>query len=98
MLKPKQTSAIIPDREEEFRDAAEVEGICFFGRVGQLCCLAGCLFLMRKWLQEFAYRTSSGIWIFLTAGFVTLVFAVMTVSYQAVRAAVTNPVGSLRSE
>ncbi|MGD2295983.1 MAG: hypothetical protein PVF22_09105 [Candidatus Aminicenantes bacterium] len=55
-------------------------------------------FLMRKWLQEFAYRTSSGIWIFLTAGFVTLVFAVMTVSYQAVRAAVTNPVGSLRSE
>jgi putative ABC transport system permease protein len=46
----------------------------------------------------FAYRTPVSWWMFGIAGFVTLVIALLTVSSQAIRAAVMNPVKSLRSE
>jgi putative ABC transport system permease protein len=53
---------------------------------------------MNKWLQGFAYRITISWWIFLTAAFVVVCIALLTVSYQSVRAALTNPVNSLRSE
>jgi len=55
-------------------------------------------FAMNKWLEDFAYRISIPWWIFLFAGIVAAVVALFTVSFQAVRAALANPVKSLRSE
>ncbi len=53
---------------------------------------------MNLWLQDFAYRTSISWWIFVVAGFLAVTIAMFTVSYQALRAALANPVKSLRSE
>jgi len=53
---------------------------------------------MYKWLGTFAYRTEISWWIFLVAGAVTLAIALLTVSIQTIRAALANPVKSLRSE
>lgn len=55
-------------------------------------------FLMSKWLQEFAYRININWWIFAMAGFIALLIALATVSFQAIKAAITNPVKSLRTE
>ena len=55
-------------------------------------------FVMGRWLQNFAYRTSVGIEIFILSGLVAFVFALITVSYQSIKAAVANPVDSLRCE
>ena len=55
-------------------------------------------FAMSRWLQNFAYRTSIGPWIFLLAAGMALLVALLTVSYQAVKAALANPVESLRYE
>jgi putative ABC transport system permease protein len=54
--------------------------------------------VMDKWLESFAFRTSISWWIFLIAGILTIVIALATVSLQALRAATANPVKSLRSE
>jgi len=53
---------------------------------------------MNKWLQSFAYRISISWWIFLVAGFGALLIALITVSFQAIKAAIANPVKSLRTE
>jgi len=53
---------------------------------------------MTKWLEDFAYRVTIGWWIFLVAGILALLIALMTVSFQAIKAALMNPVKSLRSE
>jgi putative ABC transport system permease protein len=53
---------------------------------------------MDTWLQEFAYHISLHWWMFALAGLVALVIALATVSYQAIKAALANPVKSLRSE
>ncbi|MCK6559030.1 ABC transporter permease [candidate division KSB1 bacterium] len=53
---------------------------------------------MNKWLQDFAYRTTLSPAIFVLAGALALVIAWLTVSYQAVKAALTNPVEALRYE
>ena len=58
--------------------------------------LAG--WFMYKWLQTFAYRTDISWWIFLAAGLTALFIALLTVSIQTIRAAVANPIRSLRSE
>lgn len=55
-------------------------------------------FAMNKWLQDFAYRTQIGVSVFLTAGIIALVIAVVTISFQSIRAALANPVKSLRAE
>lgn len=55
-------------------------------------------YAMTHYLRYFAYRTSIGIWIFLLAGALALLVAVLTVSYQAAKAALANPVDSLRYE
>jgi len=53
---------------------------------------------MHNWLQSFAYRISIQWWMFGFAGLLSIIVAVITVSYHAVKAAVANPVKSLRSE
>jgi putative ABC transport system permease protein len=53
---------------------------------------------MNKWLQDFAYRISIGWWVFAAAGTIALLIAVITVSSQAIKAALANPVKSLRTE
>jgi putative ABC transport system permease protein len=53
---------------------------------------------MNKWLQDFVYRVSFSWWIFLTAGLAALLIALITVSSHAVRAAMANPVRSLRTD
>jgi ABC-type lipoprotein release transport system permease subunit len=51
-----------------------------------------------KWLQNYAYRTSIALWVFLMAAALSLVIALLTVSYQAIKAALANPVDTLRYE
>jgi putative ABC transport system permease protein len=53
---------------------------------------------MSKWLNDFAFRVSIGWWMFILAAALALIIALITVSIQAIRAAVTNPVTSLRAE
>jgi putative ABC transport system permease protein len=53
---------------------------------------------MNEWLKDFAFRISIGWWIFIIAGLVAMLIAVITVSFQAIKAAVANPVKSLRTE
>jgi predicted permease len=53
---------------------------------------------MNKWLQGFAYKITLSWWIFAVSGAAALLIALITVSYQAVKAALANPVNSLRSE
>lgn len=55
-------------------------------------------FAMNKWLQDFAYRITVQWWIFVIAGIIALLIALLTISFQAVKAAIANPVKSLRSE
>jgi putative ABC transport system permease protein len=55
-------------------------------------------YALHKWLQGFAYRIDVEAWIFPLAGAVTLGIALLTVSFQAIKAAVANPVESLRYE
>ncbi|GAB3943997.1 ABC transporter permease [Spirosoma harenae] len=53
---------------------------------------------MSKWLDEFAYKISIDWWMFALAGLLTLTVALLTVSFQSIKAALANPVKSLRSE
>jgi len=53
---------------------------------------------MNKWLQSFAYRINISWWVFVIAGFIALVIALVTVCWQAIKAAIANPVKSLRTE
>ncbi|MBN3583174.1 ABC transporter permease [Algoriphagus aestuarii] len=55
-------------------------------------------FAMDGWLDSFAFKIDLGIYVFLVAGILTLVIALLTVSYQAISAAIVNPVKSLKSE
>jgi putative ABC transport system permease protein len=53
---------------------------------------------MNRWLQDFAYRTDIAWWVFALAGTLAIGIALLTVSYQSVKAALVNPVTSLRSD
>lgn len=55
-------------------------------------------FVMDKWLQDFAYRITIGWWVFCGSGLAALLIAFITISYQAIKAAITSPVKSLRTE
>ena len=55
-------------------------------------------FAMKDWLKEFAYHANIGLEIYVLAGVLALVIAWLTVSYQSIRAAMANPVDSLRYE
>jgi len=54
--------------------------------------------VMHKWLEDFAYRISIQWWIFAVAGITSILIAFFTVSFQSIKAAIANPVKSLRSE
>ena len=53
---------------------------------------------MHKWLQSYQYRVNISIWVFVIAGGLSAVIAFITVSFQAIKAAIANPVKSLRTE
>ena len=53
---------------------------------------------MNRWIQNFAYRINPGFWIFFFAGMIAILIALITVSFQAIKAAMANPVKSLRTE
>jgi len=55
-------------------------------------------FAMTKWLQDYEYRIVVSWWMFIAAGVISVIIALATVSFQAIKAAVTNPVKSLRME
>ncbi len=55
-------------------------------------------FVMNKWLQEFAYKTDIGWFVFMLSGCIAVLIALATISFQSVKAAVANPVKSLRTE
>ncbi len=55
-------------------------------------------YFMHKWLQDYAYRIDIGWWVFAITGMIALLIAFATISFQAIQAAVANPVKSLRTE
>ena len=55
-------------------------------------------YVMHNWLEDFAYRTNIAWWIFVVAGIIASAIAIFTISFHAIKAAVANPVKSLRTE
>jgi ABC-type antimicrobial peptide transport system permease subunit len=55
-------------------------------------------FFMSKWLENYTYRISVEWWVFAAAGLLSILIALITISFQAIKAAVANPVESLRTE
>jgi putative ABC transport system permease protein len=55
-------------------------------------------FFMAKWMQDFDYNVGIQWWIFVLAGVASFLIALLTISFQAIKAAMTNPVKSLRAE
>jgi len=55
-------------------------------------------YFVNKWLQDFAYRIAIGWWMFALAGALVIAIALLTMSFKAIRAAIANPVKSLRTE
>ena len=53
---------------------------------------------MNNWLKDYAYRIDISWWMFVTAGLLAIVIALITVSFQAVKASLANPAKSLRTE
>jgi hypothetical protein len=56
------------------------------------------LYGMHQWLQKFEYRTDIPVWVLVLSALGVLVITLLTVSFQAIKAAVANPVKSLRTE
>ena len=55
-------------------------------------------YYMQNWLQDYAYRINISWWLFIAGGFIAIIIALATISFQAIKAAFANPVDSLRSE
>ncbi len=55
-------------------------------------------YAMNNWLNTFAYRINIGIWIFVFSAVITILIALITISFQTIKAAIANPVGSLKYE
>jgi putative ABC transport system permease protein len=66
--------------------------------IGNLVAIPLSWYIMQQWLQEFAFRTPLNWWVFGAAVALSLAIALITVSYQAIKAALMNPVSALRSE
>ncbi|HSZ32470.1 MAG TPA: ABC transporter permease [Puia sp.] len=56
------------------------------------------LMIMHEWIQKYSYRTNLSVWIFIMAAFGALGITILTVSFQSIKAALSNPVESLRME
>jgi ABC-type antimicrobial peptide transport system permease subunit len=54
--------------------------------------------MMHNWLMDFEYRINIGWWVFVVAGVAALLIALLTISFQSIKAAIANPVKSLRTE
>jgi putative ABC transport system permease protein len=74
------------------KDFAKLVGIAL------VLAVPGTWYLMDSWLRGFAYRINVGVDTFLIAGFAAVAIALLTVSYQSIKAAIVNPVNSLRRE
>ncbi|MEP6948612.1 MAG: ABC transporter permease [Ginsengibacter sp.] len=72
----------------------------FLKLVGVSCIVAfpAAWWMMHSWLQNYQYRIDISWWIFLIAGIIAILIALVTVSFQAIKAAVANPVNSLKTE
>jgi putative ABC transport system permease protein len=55
-------------------------------------------YLMHRWLDHFAYRININIWVFFLAGFSAIAIALVTVGYHTIKAALANPMNSLKTE
>ena len=55
-------------------------------------------YFMNNWLQDYVYRINISWWIYVAGAFIAMIIALMTVSFQAIKAAIANPVKSLRAE
>lgn len=55
-------------------------------------------YLLQQWLRNFAYRVTVGWWVYALAGLAAILISMLTIGYQAVKAALANPVNSLRAE
>jgi ABC-type antimicrobial peptide transport system permease subunit len=55
-------------------------------------------YAMHQWLLGYTYRVSIDWWVFAGAGIIAVLISLLTVSYQAIKAAIANPVAALRSE
>jgi ABC-type antimicrobial peptide transport system permease subunit len=55
-------------------------------------------YFMDKWLQDYVYRINISWWIFIVGGISSIIIALITVSFQAIKAALANPVKSLKTE
>jgi putative ABC transport system permease protein len=53
---------------------------------------------MHNWLEDFAFRTNISWWVFMVAAAIALLIALVTISFQAIKAAMANPVKNLRTE
>jgi ABC-type antimicrobial peptide transport system permease subunit len=56
------------------------------------------LYAMSEWLKNFSYHIDIELWVFVAAGLLSVIIAIVTVSYQSIKAAIANPTKSLRSE
>jgi len=54
--------------------------------------------IMHSWLQKYEYRINISPWIFIVSGLLAIIIAIITISFQAIKAALANPVKSLRTE
>jgi len=72
----------------------------FVRLIGYSCAIAFPLawWFLNQWLQQYEYRASMSLWIFMAVGILAMLIALATVSFQALKAALANPVRSLRSE
>lgn len=66
--------------------------------IGMLIAFPLAWYIMNHWLEHFAYKTDLEWWIFAGAGLITIIIALLTVSFQSIRAAAMNPVKSLKTE
>jgi ABC-type antimicrobial peptide transport system permease subunit len=55
-------------------------------------------YFMHQWLQDYAYRIDISLWLFAAGGLAAIIIALATISFQAIKAAIANPVKSLRAE
>ena len=66
--------------------------------ISMLIAVPVAFYFMHQWLQDFVYRTNLSWWVFGLAGILAILIALITVGFQAIKAAIANPVASLRSE
>lgn len=72
----------------------------FLKLVGIACMIATPIawYFSKEWLQNYPYRMNLSFWIFISAGVIAFVIAILTISFRTIRAAMQNPVKSLRTE